>query len=92
MRSTAFLLTLALMFPTHAPAEQLTLDRIFANPSLSGETPRSLKLSPDGQRVTFLQGRTDEQQRLDLWVYELDTGQTRMLVDSRRLTGGVEQL
>ncbi len=73
-------------------AEPLTLDRIFASPALSGELPRSLKLAPDGQRVTFLRGRADEAQRLDLWAYDVATKSTAMLVDSRRLTGGDEQL
>jgi dipeptidyl-peptidase-4 len=93
MRVPALTLMLSMMiFAPTVAAEQLTLERIFANPALSGETPRSLKLSPDGERVTFLRGRADQQQRLDLWAFEVLTGQTRMLVDSSRLTGGVEQL
>ncbi len=75
-----------------ANAEQLTIERIFADPALSGELPRALKLSPDGKRVTFLRGRADEQQRLDLWALDVASGDTRMLVDSKRLTGGDETL
>ena len=49
---------------TAPPASQskLTIDRIFASPSLSGPTPRSLKLSPDGRYATLLQARADDRQ------------------------------
>ena len=39
---------------------QLTVERIYADPSLTGPAPRSVKLSPDGKRVTFLKGKEDE--------------------------------
>ena len=48
---------------------KLTVERIYADPSLTGPAPRSVKLSPDGKRVTFLKGKEDEQERLDLWEY-----------------------
>lgn len=38
-------------------AKELTIDRIYSSPSLAGQTPRSLKFSPDGSRVTYLQGK-----------------------------------
>lgn len=84
------LILLLLTMP--ATAEQLSIERIFASPSLSGETPRSLKLSPDGRFVSYLQGRPDERERMDLWVLEVASGERRMLVDSRQLTGGEERL
>ena len=52
---------LALLAGGNAAAEKLTLDRIHADPSLSGPGVRSLKVSPDGARVTFLRGRDDNQ-------------------------------
>ena len=33
---------------TAASAEQLTIARIYSSPSLNGQTPKSLKFSPDG--------------------------------------------
>ena len=83
---------LALWISVSANASSLTLDRIFADPALSGELPRSLKISPDGKRVTFLRGRSDQQERLDLWERDVASGETRMLVDSEALTGGSEVL
>ena len=33
--------------------QALTIERLYASPSLSGSSPRGVKFSPDGQRVTF---------------------------------------
>ena len=69
---------------TDAP-DTLPLDRLYASPSLSGPTARMVKYSPDGTRVTFLKSRTDEQNRYDLWQYDVATGKQSMLVDSKLL-------
>lgn len=66
-------------------AERLTIDRIFDDPDLNGPSPRALHIAPDGSRVTFLRGRDDDQNQLDLWVYEVASGNTRRLVDSLAL-------
>jgi dipeptidyl-peptidase-4 len=73
-----------------AQAEELTLERIFASPSLSGPAPRLLKLSPDGRLATMLRPRADDRDRYDLWAVDTSTGQARMLVDSARLGSGAE--
>jgi dipeptidyl-peptidase-4 len=65
-----------------ALAQQLTIERIFADPALSGPTLRSPKMSPDGERVGFLKGRADDQYQLDLWTFDLKDGSTKRLVDS----------
>jgi dipeptidyl-peptidase-4 len=76
---------LALLAAGSASAERLTLDRIYADPSLSGAGVRALKVSPDGARVTFLRGREDNQFQLDLWEYNMKDKTTRRLVDSKVL-------
>ena len=58
---------LAALSAVPASAERLTLDRIHADPALAGPGVRSLRVSPDGERVTFLRGRTHNQFQLDLW-------------------------
>ena len=63
-------------------AEQLTIERIFSDPDLNGPSPRVLKIAPDGKRVTFLRGREDDQNQLDLWEYDLAAGAAKRLVDS----------
>jgi dipeptidyl-peptidase-4 len=82
---------IAAAFPvTIAQAEQLTLERIFASPSISGPTPRLLKLSPDGRLATLLRNRADDRDRYDLWAVDTTTGEARMLVDSARVGTGAQ--
>jgi dipeptidyl-peptidase-4 len=73
-----------------ATAEQLTLDRIFASPSLDGPAPRKVTLSPDGSLATLLRNRPDDRDRYDLWGIDTRTGLARMLVDSARIGSGGE--
>jgi dipeptidyl-peptidase-4 len=68
-----------------ASAERLTLDRIYADPALSGPGVRNVRVSPDGERVTFLRGRTDNQFQLDLWEFNMKDKTTHRLVDSKKL-------
>jgi dipeptidyl-peptidase-4 len=74
--------------PPGVPQKTLTIDRIFASPDLSGPTPRTLKLSPDGRWATLLKPRADDRERYDLWAMDTSTGAQRMLVDSTKLGGG----
>jgi dipeptidyl-peptidase-4 len=71
-----------------ARADQLTLERVFASPALSGPTPRLLKLSPDGRFATLLRNRPDDRDRYDLWAVDTATGAARMLLDSARVGSG----
>ena len=73
-------------------AAELTIDRIYDAPALAGKTLLGLKVSPDGSRVTFLRGKETDQFQLDLWEYRIADGSTAMLVDSKRLQPGAEQL
>src|SRR4030081_901034 len=66
-------------------AAELTIDRLFDAPALAGPTIVGLKISPDGSRVTYLQGKPDDKDRLDLWEYNIREGRTRILVDSKVL-------
>ncbi|MBS3824408.1 MAG: S9 family peptidase [Wenzhouxiangellaceae bacterium] len=60
--------------------DELTLERIFDSPALSGPSLRQAKLSPAGDRVTFLRGAKDDSSRLDLWEYNLELERTRRLI------------
>jgi dipeptidyl-peptidase-4 len=70
----------------------LTIARLVASPSLSGPVAQGVKISPDGKRVSFLQGRVDDQDQQDLWEYNIADGEKRLLVDSVSLLGGEEEL
>jgi dipeptidyl-peptidase-4 len=63
----------------------LTIDRVYSSPSLSGPSPRALRFSPDGSRVTFLRPKEDDRTVLDLWAMDVADGNTYRLVDSRAL-------
>lgn len=66
----------------------LTLERVFASPDLAGGQPQALRLSPDGTLLTSVRPREDERNRFDLWAMDTRTGQSRMLVDSRKVGSG----
>ena len=83
------LLTLALI-AVPASASDLTIERVFQSPALSGPIPRELKLSPDGRFVTVLRNRAEDKDRYDLWAIETATGQARMLLDSQKIGTGAE--
>jgi dipeptidyl-peptidase-4 len=73
---------------THVPgqsAQTLTIERVFASPSLDGPAPRLPKLSPDGRYLTLLRNRDSDRERYDLWAYDRQDGEWRMLVDSAKL-------
>jgi dipeptidyl-peptidase-4 len=74
--------------PPGVPQKQLTIERIFASPPISGPTPRQLKLSPDGQYASLLLPRATDRDRYDLWAIDTSTGTRRMLVDSTKIGGG----
>ena len=74
-----FLLARVLAVSPFVHAEHLTVDRLFSDPDINGPSPRALQIAPDGSRVTFLRGRSDDQNQLDLWTYEVASGTTRQI-------------
>lgn len=76
------------VMPEVAPV--LTFERVFASPSLDGPAPRQVKLAPDGRYLTLLRNRADDRERYDLWGYDIQTREWRMLVDSEKLGSGRE--
>ncbi|UNK58945.1 S9 family peptidase [Pseudoxanthomonas daejeonensis] len=84
------LMTILATAPAHAA--KLTLEAITGPAPLSGPTLMKPQVSPDGTRVTFLRGKDSDRNRLDLWEYEVASGQTRVLVDSSVVLPGNETL
>lgn len=72
------------------PAGNLTFERVFASPALNGPAPRAVKLSPDGRYITLLRNRTEDRERYDLWGFDRQSGEWRMLVDSEQVGSGRE--
>ncbi|TDB27463.1 S9 family peptidase [Stenotrophomonas sp. ATCM1_4] len=92
MRSLFLALAMMCAMPAVAQAEKLTLEAITGNAPLTGPTLMKPKVAPDGSRVTFLRGKDSDRNQLDLWEYDIASGQTRLLVDSKVVLPGEETL
>ena len=66
----------------HAVAEPLTIERLFEGGSLDGPSPRGLQIAPDGARVSLLRPKAGDQNRFDLWAYDIGTKKLGLLVDA----------
>ena len=71
---------------------KLTIERIFSSPSLAGTALRAAKFSPDGKRVTYLQGKSENKDQFDLWEYNIASNKKLLLVDSKVLLPEGEKL
>jgi dipeptidyl-peptidase-4 len=85
------LLLCALVTAVSAPAataqqqqqqRDLTVERIYGAPSLSGQVLRDTRWSPDGKWLSYLSGNGD---RTEIWVADAATGERRVLVDAAHL-------
>ncbi|MGJ8561257.1 MAG: DPP IV N-terminal domain-containing protein [Litorimonas sp.] len=71
---------------------RLTPERIHASPSIDGTSLSRARIAPSGEFVTVLQGREDDARQQDLWAYDIETGEGRLLVSSTDLLGAPEEL
>jgi dipeptidyl-peptidase-4 len=60
----------------------LTVERIYGAPSLSGQILRDTRWSPDGKWLSYLTGNGD---RTEIWVVDANTGERHTLVDAAHL-------
>ncbi|HBN13739.1 MAG TPA: S9 family peptidase [Pseudohongiella sp.] len=70
---------------TDGPGEQLTIERLYGSPDLTGPTARNVQFSPDGSRISFLRAKDDDRTVQDLWAMDVATGEAYVLVDARQL-------
>ena len=94
MRAIALLFVPALLPPLPVMAETTHASTVFtaAAALIWSPTPTKVEISPDGERVTFLRAKTDDQTTYDLWEYNVKARKTRLLLDSKKLVHGEEQL
>jgi len=71
--------------PTPTAPQRLTLEAITGDTPLSGPTLVQPKFAPDGARISFLKGRAENRNQLDLWAFDVATGSSALLVDSKAL-------
>ena len=72
---------------TAAPAapKQLTIEQIFAEGGVTGRAPETIKWSPDGTKVSFVQ-RDDAGEHGELWYVDAATGEKKILVSEAKLS------
>lgn len=75
-----------------AQSEDLTVDALHAPIGLSGPSLRGAQFSPDAKMISFLRGSADDGSRLDLWAYDVATGEEKLLVASSSLVTGDTEL
>jgi dipeptidyl-peptidase 4 len=71
---------------TPAPSKPLTVDRIYSQPSLSGQLTRDIAWAPDSKQISFF--KTDgagKEAKTELWVMDVATGQRRALLSADKL-------
>jgi dipeptidyl-peptidase-4 len=84
-RAAVARLLLGLTIMTPAAAEELSIERLYAAPDLSGPRLRGAQVAPDGRRVMYLKAAADDRDRFDLWEFEPATGRSGLLLDARLL-------
>src|SRR5262249_14461750 len=71
---------------TAQSSEELTVKRIYSQPSLSGRVSRGVQWSPDSQLVSFFETKgQSKESKTELWAMDAVTGEQRMLVSSEKL-------
>jgi dipeptidyl-peptidase-4 len=71
-------------FALSQAGKQLTIENIFAEGSITGRAPETIKWSPDGKKVSFIQ-RDDSGEHGALWYVDVATGNKAVLVAEEKL-------
>jgi len=74
--------------PAAAPVSHkpLTVDRIYSQPSLSGQLTRGIAWSPDSKQLSFFKSEgAGKEAKTELWVIDVASGQRRLLLSSEKL-------
>jgi dipeptidyl-peptidase-4 len=95
VKKTVFLFTFSLLglfsagrAQSVAPAtasKQLTIEQIFAEGGVTGRAPETIKWSPDGTKVSFVQ-RDDTGEHGELWYVDVATGEKKVLASETKLS------
>ena len=67
-------------------AGELTVDRIYGQPSLSGRLTRGVAWSPDGKKVSFFEAKgLGKEAKTELWEMDAATGERSLLMAAEKL-------
>src|SRR5258708_18854611 len=66
--------------------KQLTVERIYSQPSLNGRPTRGLIWTPDGKQVSYFEAKgAGREAKTELWVMDAATGERKLLVAAEKL-------
>jgi dipeptidyl-peptidase 4 len=79
--------TFAVAQTTASPGahNQLTIEKIFAEGGVTGRAPETIKWSPDGTKVSFVQ-RDNAGEHGELWYVDATSGEKKILVSEVKLS------
>src|SRR5437879_5873760 len=64
----------------------LTVERIYAQPSLSGRLTRGLAWTPDGKQISYFEAKGSGKEAMtELWVMDAASGERRLLIAAEKL-------
>jgi dipeptidyl-peptidase 4 len=72
-------------FAQDPASKQLTIEQIFAEGGVTGRAPETIKWSPNGTKVSYVQ-RDDEGEHGELWYFDTTTGEKKVLVSEAKLS------
>ncbi|WOI54195.1 DPP IV N-terminal domain-containing protein [Parvularcula sp. LCG005] len=91
-RLATLLIGTSLSLSGAALADDLTIEALNSDQGLSGPSLRGASFSPDGSMITVLRGRDGDARTLDLWAYDVKTGDAKVLVRSDDLVSSDVEL
>jgi dipeptidyl-peptidase-4 len=69
-----------------ASYKPLTVDRIYSQPSLSGQLTRGIAWTPDSKQLSFFKSEgAGKEAKTELWVMDVASGQRRLLLSAEKL-------
>ncbi len=94
-RCTIALITALIMLAPNSPlaraqsagsGKALTVERIYAQPSLSGRLTRGLAWTPDGKQISYFEAKgSGKEAKTELWVMDAASGERRLLIAAEEL-------
>src|SRR5687768_724673 len=81
----ALALSAACVWGQPLPAPQgPSIERLYQYPLINGRSPSNPNMSPDGGKIVFGWNKTGAR-KLDLWVMDFPSGQSRMIVEAAKI-------
>ena len=66
--------------------QELTVDRVYGQPSLSGRLTRGVEWTPDGKKISFFEAKGQGREaRMELWEMDAATGERSLVVTADKL-------